>query len=76
MLQLTAIGFSQNTNTSEGSKTRTAHRLAKKFLRKQRIPGMSISVMQKGELIWSEGFGYAKRKPKVKINPSEGVFIN
>lgn len=37
---------------------------------------MSISVMQKGELIWSEGFGYAKRKPKVKINPSEGVFIN
>jgi CubicO group peptidase (beta-lactamase class C family) len=74
MLLLTAIGFSQNINTSEGSKTRTAHRLAKKFLRKQKIPGMSISVMQKGELIWSEGFGYAKRKPKVKIKPNETIF--
>tara|TARA_R110002096_G_scaffold17522_3_gene60589 strand:+ start:7933 stop:8997 length:1065 start_codon:yes stop_codon:yes gene_type:complete len=74
MLLLTAIGFSQNINTYEDSKTRTAHRLAKKFLRKQKIPGMSISVMQKGELIWSEGFGYAKRKPKVKINPSETIF--
>jgi CubicO group peptidase (beta-lactamase class C family) len=74
MLLLTSIGFSQNTNTTENTKIRTAKKLAKKFLRKQGIPGMSISVMQKGELIWSEGFGYAKRKPRVKVNPNTTLF--
>ncbi|OEJ99416.1 hypothetical protein A8C32_07245 [Flavivirga aquatica] len=74
MLLLTSIGFSQNIDNSIDSKIKTARKQAKKFLRKQRVPGMSISISQKDELIWSEGFGHAKRKPKVKINPNKTLF--
>ena len=35
---------------------------------------MSISVAQKGELIWSEGFGYASRKPRIKVEPNKTLF--
>lgn len=74
MLLITALGFSQNINTSEDTKIRTARKLTKKFLRKQGIPGMSISVSKKGQIIWSEGFGYASRKPKTKVKPNKTLF--
>ena len=72
MLLLTTFGFSQHVN--EKPQLKIARKLAKRFLRKQGIPGMAISVSKKGELIWSEGFGVAKRKPKVKIKPNETLF--
>ena len=74
ILLLTSVGFNLNTETSGDYKNRAVKKLAKKFLRDQGIPGMSISVSKKGELIWSEGFGYAKRKPKIKIEPNKTLF--
>ena len=74
MLLLTSIGFSQNIEKPIHEKTRIAKKKAKRFLRKQGIAGMAISVSKNGELIWSEGFGYAARKPKVKIKPNETLF--
>lgn len=71
---LTSVGFNLNIDNSEDNRIRTAKKKAKKFLRQQRIPGMSISVSQNGELIWSEGFGYSKRKPRTKVNPSKTLF--
>lgn len=65
------LGFSQNTTSKD---IRNARKQAKRFLRKQRVPGMSVSVGKNGAILWSEGFGYAKRKPKVRINPSETLF--
>ena len=74
MLLLTSIGYTQSNTNPEKDKIKNARKLAKKFFKKQHIPGMSISVSEKGELIWSEGFGYASRKPKVKIKPDETLF--
>ena len=68
------LGFGQSPETTEKQNISEAKRLAKKFLRKQGIPGVSISVSKKGNLIWSEGFGYAKRKPKVQIEADETLF--
>ena len=63
---LSSVGFNLNTEISGNYKVRTAKKLAKKFLRQQGIPGMSISVSIKGELIWSEGFGYPTENLKLK----------
>ena len=71
---LSSVGFNLNTEISVNYKVRAAKKLAKKFLRQQGIPGMSISVSKKGELIWSEGFGYANRKAKIKVEPSKTLF--
>ena len=70
----TCLGFGQSLENIEKQSLRKAKKQAKKFLRKQGIPGMSISVSRKGNLIWSEGFGYAKRKPIIKIKPDETLF--
>lgn len=72
-LSYTCLGFSQNSK-NEFENIREARKLAKRFLRKQGVPGMSISVSKKDDLIWSEGFGYAKRKPKVKVKADETLF--
>jgi serine beta-lactamase-like protein LACTB, mitochondrial len=74
MLLLTSLGFSQNIDNPTQEKVSTAKKRAKKFMKKQRIPGMAISVSKKGEIIWSEGFGYAKRKPTITIKPNETLF--
>ncbi|SFD21160.1 serine hydrolase domain-containing protein [Algibacter pectinivorans] len=71
----TSVGFnSAEHGTSSDYRIKTAKKRAKQFMRQQGIPGMSISVSQHGKLIWSEGFGYAKRKPKVKVDPNKTLF--
>jgi len=74
ILLSTSLGFSQTIDSPQQAKIRTAKKLAKKFLRKQRVPGMAITVSQHGDIIWSDGFGKAKRKPKTKVKPNETQF--
>ncbi|WP_372756700.1 serine hydrolase domain-containing protein [Mariniflexile sp.] len=74
MLLLSAIGFTQTAENPNQVKIKTAKKLAKKFLRKNRIMGMSISVSKHGELIWSKGFGYSNKKPKTRVIPDTTVF--
>lgn len=74
MLLLSAIGFTQTTQSSTDAKIKIANKLAKKFLRKHGIMGMAISVSKKGELIWSEGFGYANKKQKILVKPESTIF--
>ncbi|MBU3821180.1 beta-lactamase family protein [Flavobacteriaceae bacterium XHP0103] len=74
LMLLTATGFSQQIDHPMQQKINIAKKKAKKFLRKQHIPGMAITVSKSGDIIWSEGFGYAKRKPTVPINPSTTLF--
>ncbi|MFD0836883.1 serine hydrolase domain-containing protein [Mariniflexile aquimaris] len=74
MLLLSAVGFSQTPQSPNQLKIKSAKKLAKKFLRKHGIMGMSISVSQKGEIIWSEGFGFAQKKPRVKVKPNVTIF--
>lgn len=74
MLLLSAIGFTQTTENPNQTKTKAAKKLAKKFLRKHGIMGMSISVSKKGELIWSKGFGFSNKQPKTRVKPDTTVF--
>lgn len=74
IMLLTAIGYSQQIDNPMQQKINIAKKKAKKFLRKQHIPGMAITVSKNGDIIWSEGFGYAKRKPTVPINPGTTLF--
>lgn len=45
-------------------------RLANDFLKKTKLPGISIAVSRKGEVIYAKGFGYADLKSKTKMIPS------
>ncbi|MCH3882688.1 serine hydrolase domain-containing protein [Tenacibaculum aquimarinum] len=62
--------FSQNSE----EKNSKANSIAQEFLNSQKIPGMSISVSQKGKIIWSKGFGYSDIINKTKVNPNSTQF--
>ncbi|MCB4799543.1 serine hydrolase domain-containing protein [Neotamlana laminarinivorans] len=47
---------------------------ATNFLINERIPGMAITVAKHGDIIWSEGFGYANIAKKIKVKPDETQF--
>lgn len=44
------------------------------FLIKEKVPGMSISVSKKGNLIWSQGFGYSDILNKTKVSSTTTQF--
>lgn len=37
------------------------------WMKKQQIPGVQVAVMKGGELLWSEGFGYANVEHQINI---------
>jgi len=76
-LLLFAFVFFISCNTTDSAtqqKINSAKKVAENFLKSEQIPGMSISVSQKGKMIWSEGFGYADVTSKKKVNPSKTQF--
>ena len=44
------------------------------FVKKNRIPGLSVSVSKDGTMVWSEGFGYGNVEQQVKVDPSATRF--
>ncbi|GGZ81573.1 serine hydrolase domain-containing protein [Algibacter mikhailovii] len=68
------FSFGQNIEKTEKQTLKKAKKQAKRFLRSQGIPGMSISVSKKGDLIWSQGFGYANRKERLRVEPNKTRF--
>lgn len=44
------------------------------FMQQTKAPGLAVSVSKEGELIWSEGFGYADLENRVPVNPSTSKF--
>jgi CubicO group peptidase (beta-lactamase class C family) len=74
---LFAFTFFIACNTADSAtqqKIDNANAKAEQFLVDQQIPGMSISVSQKGKMIWSKGFGYADVAAKKKVDPSTTQF--
>ncbi len=47
--------------------------LMTKFLNKEKVAGVSISVNKAGEILYSKGFGYADVKQKIKIQPNHQI---
>ena len=51
-----------------------AERIIKKMIRKKKVPGLAITVSKNNEILWSEGYGYAQLKKRIKVNPNETLF--
>jgi CubicO group peptidase (beta-lactamase class C family) len=69
--------FISSCNTAQNpyqEKIDKATELATQFLKEQQIPGMAISVSQKGKMIWSEGFGFSDVKTAKKVIPNTTQF--
>lgn len=77
VILLFAFVFFISCNTTDSAtqqKIDKANTIAEQFLIDQQIPGMAISVSQKGKMIWSQGFGYADVATKKKVDPSTTQF--
>lgn len=59
--------FAQSAN-EEGRK------LIVDFMKRDQIPGLSVSISKNGEMLWSEGFGYADLEQRVKVFPDHTKF--
>ncbi|QQS39661.1 MAG: beta-lactamase family protein [Acidobacteriota bacterium] len=46
-----------------------AREIARSLIAEKRIPGLSVSVIKDGKIIWSEGFGHADLEQDVKVTP-------
>lgn len=51
-----------------------AHDIVQAFYEEKDLPGISISVYKDGDIIWSEGFGYADIANKVPSNPEVSLY--
>ncbi len=62
------------TNVQAQSANAVADEKLNGFLETAKVPGLSISVSQKGELIYSKGFGYADLEKQTPVDPSSTKF--
>ncbi|MGW8123531.1 serine hydrolase domain-containing protein [Roseivirga echinicomitans] len=46
----------------------------KAFVEKSQVPGLSISISQKGQLVFSKGYGYSDLENKTPVDPSTTKF--
>lgn len=55
-------------------KSKEADRIVSDFFESKSIPGLSVSVSQKGQLIFSKGYGYADLEQKTPVDPAKTKF--
>ena len=64
---------SQQPGTAEAVREAAAIEQARAFIRdtieKVGIPGVSVTVMQRGRIVWSEGIGWADLEQRVPVTP-------
>lgn len=48
--------------------------LLNSLIKEKKIPGLAITVLNKGELFFQKGYGYADLKDNKKINPKRTIF--
>lgn len=65
----TTTAFSQYEKKIEAAKA-----LFEKFAKENNVPGASISVSVRGEIIWSYGWGFADLEQHVPVDPSKTLF--
>ena len=54
----------------------TIEREAGKFLKLQKLPGMTLVIANNGRIIFSKSYGYASTSRKVKLEPKHKIAIN
>lgn len=48
--------------------------LLNSLIKEEKIPGLAITVLNKGELFFQKGYGYADLNDKKKVNPKQTIF--
>jgi CubicO group peptidase (beta-lactamase class C family) len=61
-------------NSPVGGRIAQARDLVQRDLQQNNYPGIAVAVWQTGELIWSEGFGYANIADGTPVDPSGSLF--
>ena len=73
ILLLLNLNCSFSQNDFEGINLKTK-KLINRFIEKENVPGMSVSISYNDTLIFSNGFGYADLENKIKVDPSTTKF--
>lgn len=81
ILILTVVNFlgfksyGQHSKNSRYAKAiREGHRLIDSLRQKQNIPGIDVAVSINGEIVWSEGFGFADLQHRIPVIPGKTRF--
>ena len=69
-LLIILIGFISYAQTPQ----ERADEMIKAFLAEAKVPGLSVSISQKGNLVFSKGYGYTDTEKKVPVDPSKTKF--
>lgn len=67
LFTVASFSFAQN-------KVEQADQLLIDFVERKNIPGLSISISQKGEFVYSKGYGYADLEKQVPVDPAKTKF--
>lgn len=67
LILFSRIGFPQ---TLEDNTIQIVQKMVIEKMSKDRIPGLSIAIVQDNKLIWSEGFGFADIENEIKAKPN------
>lgn len=51
-----------------------AERIINKYIRKNKVPGLAITVSKDGNIVWSKGFGFADISNEIMVNPDSTIF--
>ena len=61
--------------TDSGEKAREADKLINDFIKKNKVPGMSVTILNSdGRLKYSQGFGFSNIENKIKVDPGNSIF--
>ncbi|MDO5969652.1 serine hydrolase domain-containing protein [Flavivirga aquimarina] len=74
IFNVTNVGSQDIKNPKYSSAIFKAHRIIDSLQQKQNIPGIDIAISINGEIIWSEGFGYANLEHQVPIISGKTLF--
>ncbi len=66
--------FTSYAQPAVSSAVQEGRQLVMELMQGDNIPGLSVSVSKNGELVWSEGFGYADLEQKVPVYPDKTKF--
>lgn len=59
---------------SAQNKSEIADEKLQAFVIASKVPGLSISISQKGKLVYSKGYGFEDREKKIPVNPATSKF--
>ena len=65
-LFILAVGGKYNSGNSPDNR---AERMIQRFMKSNKIPGLSVTVGRKGEIVWSKGFGLADIEQNIPATP-------